>query len=135
MIEQTQSIFNENILGVLGTVNEDGSPWATPLHIVADDQAVYWFSSETAVHSQNIVRDSRVSLSLFSPDESQGPKGVYVNGSAEKMTGEDVQKARDVFAERIGAFPAAFEAASAYRLPIGELDAEKSTGSCWYFYS
>ena len=135
MSEQANLVFDENVLGVLATVNADGSPWATPLHVVSDGTAVYWFSRQTTAHSKNIVRDARVSLSLFSPDESKGPKGVYVNGRAELLTGDDDQTARDVFTKRVGALPPVFASASAYRLPLGTFSDEKSTGNCWYFYS
>ena len=135
MTEQAQAIFDQNVLGTLATVNEDGSPWASPLHVVTDGEAVYWFSKDATVHSQNIARDSRVSLSLFSPDESKGPKGVYINGRAEKLAGEGDARARQVFTARVGSLPPVFAAASAYQLPLGTYSDEKSTGNCWYFYS
>ena len=135
MTEQAKSIFDDNVLGVLATVNEDGSPWSTPLHVVTDGTAVYWFSKDTTMHSQNIARDGRVSLALFSPDESKGPKGVYINGRAEKLTGDDDKRAREVFIARVGSLPPVFATASAYRLLLGTYSDEKSTGNCWYFYS
>jgi general stress protein 26 len=113
MTDQAQAIFDSNVLAVLATINQDGSPWATPVHVATDGVYVYWFSHDTTVHSQNIERDARISLSLFSTDESKGPKGVYING----------------------VLPPVFATASAYRLPVGEFSEEKSTGNCWYFYS
>lgn len=135
MNEEVQKIFNENILGTLATVNQDGSPWSTPVHVVTDGQAVYWFSKQSAQHSQNVARDPRVSLTLFSPDESRGPIGAYVNGQVEVLSGDDDLAARQVFVDRAGAIPKTFENFEAYRLPLGAYDNEKSTGSCWYFYS
>ena len=135
MTEQAQVVFDENILAVLATVNEDGSPWATPVHVATDGEYVYWFSHESTIHSQNVARDARISVSLFSPDESKGPKGVYVNGRAEKLAGEQADTAREVFTNRIGTLPPVFATASAYRLPLGRYDEKKSTGNCWYFYS
>lgn len=135
MNQAVQKIFAENILGSLATVNQDGSPWSTPVHVVTDGGAVYWFSKTSVQHSENIERDRRVSLTLFSPDESRGPVGVYVNGAAEKLVGDTDQMARQVFIGRAGSIPAAFENFTAYRLPLGKLDKDKSTGNCWYFYS
>jgi nitroimidazol reductase NimA-like FMN-containing flavoprotein (pyridoxamine 5'-phosphate oxidase superfamily) len=135
MTDQAQAVFDENVLAVLATVNDDGSPWAVPVHVATDGVYVYWFSHETAVHSQNITRDSRVSLSLFSPDESKGPKGVYVNGRAEPIAGEQSEVAREIFVKRIGTLPPVFATSHAYRLPLGQFSEEKSTGNCWYFYS
>jgi uncharacterized protein YhbP (UPF0306 family) len=135
MTDQAQAIFDSNVLAVLATTNQDGSPWATPVHVATDGVYVYWFSHDTTVHSQNIERDARISLSLFSTDESKGPKGVYINGTAERIDGELVDVAREVFTKRIGVLPPVFATASAYRLPVGEFSEEKSTGNCWYFYS
>lgn len=135
MTDDAQTIFDENILGTLATINEDGSPWATPLHILTDKEAVYWFSHESTVHSANIARDARASLALFSPDESKGPKGVYINGRVEMLDGEDRAVAHALFEQRLGAVPAFFETARAYRLPLGTFDPSKSKRNCWYFYT
>ena len=113
----------------------DGTPRATPLHFLLTETELVWLSYETAVHSQNIARDARVSLTLFSPDESRGPKGVYVNGQVELLRDDSEETAREIIGRRLGGFPPAFAAAKAYRLPIGVYNAEKSTGNCWYFYS
>ena len=134
-MNQVNELFAENILATLATVNADGTPWSTPLHVASDGEYVYWFSKESTVHSQNITRDPRVSLTLFSPDESRGPKGVYVNGQVELLRADSEQAAREIIGMRLGGFPPAFAAPKAYRLPIGVYNAEKSTGNCWYFYS
>lgn len=135
MREQAQFVFDENVIGVIATVNEDGSPWATPVHMAADDAYVYWFSKETRVHSQNIARDGRVSLSLFSPDDSKGPKGIYINGRAEKLLDKQDEIAREVFIARTHVPAGVLAAETAYRLPLGTYNEQKSTGNCWYFYS
>ena len=134
-MNQVNELFAENILATLATVNADGTPLSTPLHVASDGEYIYWFSKESTVHSQNIARDPRVSLTLFSPDESRGPKGVYVNGQVELLRADSEQAAREIIGTRLGGFPPAFAAAKAYRLPIGVYNAEKSTGNCWYFYS
>ena len=112
-MNQVNELFAENILATLATVNADGTPWSTPLHVASDGEYVYWFSKESTVHSQNITRDPRVSLTLFSPDESRGPKGVYVNGQVELLRGDSEQAAREIIGMRLGGFPPAFDAAKA----------------------
>jgi len=135
MNDKARTILSENLLGTVATTNQDGSPWATPVHVFSDDEAVYWFSFEDKQHSLNIERDPRVSLALFSPDLSQGPKGVYFNGPATKLDAELTTVAKQLMVARIGKVPAHFEAATAYRLEIGQLNSSKSAGNCWYFYS
>ena len=135
MTEQAELVFDENVIGTIATVNEDGSPWSSPLHMVTDGEYVYWFSKETTTHSQNIARDNRVSISLVSSDMSKGPKGVYVNGRAEVLSGDDDIRARRVAIKRLGSLPPVFDTAAANRLSLGRYSDEKSTGNCWYFYS
>jgi general stress protein 26 len=135
MTDEAKTILSENILGTIATVNDDGSPWSSPVHIFSDDEAVYWFSYEDKIHSLNLARDSRVSLTLFSPDESRGPKGIYINGTATKLDDESTTAAKHLMVVKIGKIPTYFERATAYRLPVGQLNSDKSTGNCWYFYS
>lgn len=135
MSDDARTILSENILGTIATTNEDGSPWGTPVHVFSDDEAVYWFSFEDKLHSQNIERDPRVSLTLFSPDVSQGPKGIYVNGSAEKLNDDTVIHAKKLMVAKIGKIPAHFQQATGYKLAIGRLNSSKSAANCWYFYS
>lgn len=133
--EAVQAIFEANLVGAIATVNEDGSPWVSPVHIVADDEAVYWFSTEDKQHSQNVARDPRVSLTLFSPDLSKGPKGVYINGKVTKLDVATATEAKKLLEAKIGFLPQSFVEATGYRLEIGELNRGKTTGNCWYFYT
>lgn len=137
MTDEARVILNNNVLGTIATLNEDGSPWATPLHVFYDEatSAVYWFSHETTQHSLNVARDSRVSLTLFSPDESHGPKGVYISGIAVQLDEESTTKAKDVVRVRLTTLPPIFDTASAYMLQIGNFNSSKSTRNCWYFYT
>lgn len=135
MHDDIRAIFTDTVLGTLATVNQDGSPWATALHVVADEDAVYWFSSDAVQHSQNLARDGRASLSIFSPDESAGPTGVYLNGVVELLDAETREQAYALAGRRIGTLPSSFATATGYRLRFGELDTQKSRGRCWYFYS
>lgn len=135
MNEQARAILDENLLGALATINQDGTPRATPLHFVADDQALYWFSAEDKVHSENITRNSQVSATVFSPDTSRGLQAVYISGQAEKLSDDDHAWVHELFEQRLEVVPPTFIGWRAYKLPIGTLNEQKSTGSCWYFYT
>lgn len=135
MTEEAKVIFDENLVGSIATINEDGSPWVTPVHIVSDGEAVYWFSMEDKQHSLNVARDPKVSLALFSPDLSRGPKGVYINGPVDKLDVDATTEAKKLLEAKIGFLPPNFIETTAYKLKIGELNRGKSTGNCWYFYT
>lgn len=131
LVPGAQQVFNEVVVGVLATINDDGSPRATPVHLVTDGKAVYWFSSEETVHSQNIEQEPKVSVTLFTSSKS----AVYVSGTSAKVVGAERTAAAALLVDRLGAFPPHFARVSAYKLPIGKLDTKKSGGNCWYFYS
>lgn len=135
MSDEARAILNDNLVGAVATINEDGTPWISPVHIFSDDKAVYWFSDESRQHSENVERDARVSLTLFSPDASRGPKGIYINGSVAKLDVDATTEAKKLIEAKIGKMIPVFENATAYRLPIGQFNRGKSTGNCWYFYT
>jgi general stress protein 26 len=132
-VNNIRTILDANLVGTLATVNEDGSPWATPVHVFADDTAVYWFSQTGHQHSVNIERDPRVSLALWA--RTEGTLGAYISGTATKLSDEDTTTQILSLASRDGTIPAHFAGTSGYCLEIGQLNRGKSTEKRWYFYS
>ena len=137
MNDSVKSILDGSILGVLATTNEDGSAWSTPLHLFYDEAGLYWFSQETTQHAKNCQNNARVSVSIFSPDESEGVKGVYVSGAVEKIAVSTLkyEQAQALVLARLGAIRAVFSGATAYFIPFGAINTTKSNKNCWYFYS
>lgn len=68
---------------------------------------VYWFSSDPAVHSQNLAHNPRINLSLASPDTSNGLKSVSISAKA-LIAPEEDEKARKLAKQRLGKLPATF---------------------------
>lgn len=132
-MENIKAILADNLIGTVATLNEDGSPWATPIHVFSDDTAVYWFSKDTHQHSVNIQRDSRVSVALWS--NTQRTKGAYISGTATKLDAEETQRALEIVIKTVGKVPPVFENTSAYRVEIGQSNTGKSSENRWYFYT
>lgn len=132
-MENIKTILKDNLIGTLATLNDDGSPWATPVHIFADDEAVYWFSKDTHQHSVNIDRDSRASVALWS--RSEGTKGAYISGVATKLDEAKTKQALDIVIATVGGVPGVFENTSGYRLPIGQINTARTSENRWYFYT
>jgi putative heme iron utilization protein len=128
-----RDILSVNIVGTLATLNSDGSPWATPVHIFADDDSLYWFSKDIHQHSQNIENDPRVSVSLWAKIDRT--KGGYISSAATKLSAEETSSALQIVEKTIGHIPPYFEGTYAYKLPIGQLDPKRSSSNRWYFYS
>lgn len=122
------------LVGSLATVNEDGSPWSTPLHMVFTDEQVIWLSPRDTQHSHNIERDPRVSIVLWSKDELPNVKGVYVQTTAERVEGVAEVAARQRYAARLGgAIPERFIGAETYVAPLGDINTTKTRGGRLYF--
>ncbi len=121
-------------VGSLATINEDGSPWNTPLHFTFSDTMVYWLSSPKAQHSQNLERDDRVSITIWSDHTPPNVKGAYVQSRGSKLTGATEITGRQIYKARHGKYlPEAFFLADLYGAPLGEIDETKTRGGRIYF--
>lgn len=132
-MENIKTVLAANLVGTLATINEDGSPWATPVHVIAGENEVYWYSKDSHQHSQNIVRDPRVSLAIWGRTEST--KGAYLQGTATRLEGDLAEQAFARIRKPDGSLPSVFENTSPYVLPIGQFNRDKSSENRWYFYS
>jgi PPOX class probable F420-dependent enzyme len=75
------------LLGVVGTLQEDGSPHVVPVWYRYDGEAVSIWSDEGRGWVRNVLRDPRVS---FSVQEIEPPYGaVVMHGRAEVETSDD----------------------------------------------
>lgn len=127
-------IVHSTAVGSVATVNPDGSPWNTPLHLAFDDERVVWLSDERAWHSQNIGRDPRVSIAIWSDTEVENVKGVYIQTTARRVEGMEEVAARQLYAARYGGkIPEKFVAGSTYVATIGDINTTKTRGGRLYF--
>ena len=69
LAERSRAIVDANLYMVLGTADEEGRPWASPVYFAADGyRDFYWVSRPEAVHSRNIAW--RVVASVRSTSEN-----------------------------------------------------------------
>ena len=97
-----RGIIDANLYMVLGTADETGRPWVSPVYYaVAGYAEFFWVSSPEATHSRNIAARPQVSIVVF---DSQVPigtgQGVYMSAVAEELEGEDLDRGIDVFSRR-----------------------------------
>lgn len=94
-------VIDGNRYMVLGTADEDGRPWATPVFYAADGYATfYWVSSPDVTHSGNLTRRPEVSIVIF---DSQTPVGtaretsVFMAGTAEQVADDEIERCLGIY--------------------------------------
>jgi hypothetical protein len=94
-----RSIIESNLYMVLGTADESGQPWVSPVYYASDGYAdFYWVSSPDARHSRNLAARPHIRIVVF---DSQVPidtgQGVYMAAIAEELTGTEVDRGIGIF--------------------------------------
>lgn len=75
------------LLGVIGTVNPDGSPHVVPLWYRYDGSKIFLWTLEGRRWAKNLQHEPRVSISIQEDEEPFG--GVVIKGRAQVDTGDD----------------------------------------------
>ena len=94
-----RAIIDANLYMTLGTADEGGQPWVTPVfYATGDYTSFYWVSSLEARHSGNLLQRPQVSLVVF---DSQVPaytgQAVYLSAMAQELAGADLAQGLEIF--------------------------------------
>jgi hypothetical protein len=94
-----KEIIDTNLYMVLGTADESGQPWVTPVYFTCKEyREFYWISSPDVRHSHNIAVRPQVSIVVF---DSQVPVGkgqaAYMSAIAAELTGVDFDRGLDIY--------------------------------------
>jgi nitroimidazol reductase NimA-like FMN-containing flavoprotein (pyridoxamine 5'-phosphate oxidase superfamily) len=97
-----KAIIAANLYMVLGTADETGRPWVSPVYYApVDDREFLWVSRPETLHSRNLVARPEVSIVIFDSSVPIGTgQGVYMAAAAAEVTGEARVAAMDVFSRR-----------------------------------
>jgi hypothetical protein len=84
---------------VLGTADETGRPWVSPMYFAsARYTEFYWVSSPEARHSLNIAMRPQASIVIFDSHASIGAgQGVYMSAVVEELIGVDLDKGTNIY--------------------------------------
>jgi uncharacterized protein YhbP (UPF0306 family) len=96
-----RGIVDSNRYMTLGTADESGAPWVSPVwYAMAEYRDFFWVSSPESRHSRNIATRTQVSIVIF---DSRAPinmgQGVYMSAVAEELTGIDVDRGIEIFSQ------------------------------------
>jgi uncharacterized protein YhbP (UPF0306 family) len=108
------ALLAEETTLALATGGEDGLAAVTPLFYIADAElTLYWLSSESSPHSQNLKNEPRAAVTVYRKAESwRQIRGLQMRGLASPI--RDAQRRR----ERLVAYGERFQLGRAFRLAI-----------------
>jgi len=94
-----RAIIDSNWYMALGTADETGRPWVSPVYYTSVGyRELCWVSSPEVRHSRNLATRPEVSIVVF---DSRAPigagQGVYMAAVAEEVTGADLDRGIDIF--------------------------------------
>jgi pyridoxine/pyridoxamine 5'-phosphate oxidase len=97
-----RTIVGANRYMTLGTADEDGVPWVSPVwYAHVDHRKFFWVSSPEARHSRNVAARPQVSIVIF---DSQAPVGsaqaVYMSAVAEELTCDALERGIRIFSRK-----------------------------------
>jgi uncharacterized protein YhbP (UPF0306 family) len=94
-----RTIIDSNMYMVLGTADESGQPWVSPVYYAsAEYREFYWVSSPEVRHSRNIAVRPQIGIVIFNSQVPIGTgQGVYMSAIAEQLTGADLDRGIEIF--------------------------------------
>lgn len=114
LTDRTRRVIDANRYLVLGTADQDGTPWTTPVFFAHDGyRTFYWVSAPDRRHCHNIASRPQVSLAIFDSSVAVGQaEAAYVAASAAELAGEEVQRAVGVLNDKLD---------DAHQLDVGDV--------------
>jgi nitroimidazol reductase NimA-like FMN-containing flavoprotein (pyridoxamine 5'-phosphate oxidase superfamily) len=87
-------VIESNRYMVLGTADESGVPWVTPVwYAQSDHRRFIWVSSPDRRHSRNVRARPEVSIVIFDSQVVVGSaRAVYMSARAEELSGADLER-------------------------------------------
>jgi uncharacterized protein YhbP (UPF0306 family) len=97
--DMAKAIIESNRYMVLGTADEAGVPWVTPVwYTHADYRRFLWISVPDRRHSRNVAARSQVSIVIFDSQVAVGnARAVYMSAVAEQLSGEELEAGAQLF--------------------------------------
>jgi nitroimidazol reductase NimA-like FMN-containing flavoprotein (pyridoxamine 5'-phosphate oxidase superfamily) len=92
--DMARDIIESNRYMVLGTADDAGVPWVTPVWFAQSDYRRFiWVSSPDRRHSRNVRARPEVSIVLFDSHVAVGSaRAVYMSARAEELSGADLER-------------------------------------------
>jgi uncharacterized protein YhbP (UPF0306 family) len=94
-----KEIIDSNMYMVLGTADESGQPWVTPVYFAClEYKEFYWMSSPEVRHSCNIAVRPQVSIVVFDSQVAVGKgQAVYMAAEAKELSGVGFDRGLSIY--------------------------------------
>jgi Pyridoxamine 5'-phosphate oxidase len=99
LADHARRVIDANRYMALGTADEAGNPWVSPVWFASEDyRHFHWISSPDAKHSRNLAAHPEVAIAIFdSSVPVGGAQAVYMKGAAKELTGAELGTGLEVF--------------------------------------
>lgn len=99
LADHVRRVIDTSIYMALGTTDEIGHPWVSPVWYASEDYLNFlWISSPDAKHSRNLAVHGEVAVAIFdSSVPVGGAEAVYLKGVADELTGVDLERGLEIF--------------------------------------
>ena len=93
------AILDEIVYMTLGTSDEQGQPWVSPVYFASyAHKEFYWISAPEAKHSRNIAVRPQVSIVVFDSRIAVGKgQAVYISAIAEEVQDTDLSQGLSIY--------------------------------------
>jgi len=97
-----RAIIDKSLYMVVGTADESGQPWASPVYFAASGyRDFFWISQADATHSENLRERREVGIAIFDSSQPLGTgEGVYVLGVARELPAHETAEGIEIFSKR-----------------------------------
>jgi nitroimidazol reductase NimA-like FMN-containing flavoprotein (pyridoxamine 5'-phosphate oxidase superfamily) len=101
LAEIARRIIDANQYMTIGTADEEGVPWVSPVwYAPVEYREFFWVSDPEARHSSNIATRPLVAIVIFDSHEAGGWKAVYLSAAAGEVTGADLERGIELYSRR-----------------------------------
>jgi nitroimidazol reductase NimA-like FMN-containing flavoprotein (pyridoxamine 5'-phosphate oxidase superfamily) len=94
-----RTVIDSNSYMALGTADEAGNPWVSPVWFASEDyMQFHWVSSPDSRHSRNLAARREVAIAIYDSSGAPGTvEAVYMSGRAEELTGNELVRGVELF--------------------------------------
>jgi uncharacterized protein YhbP (UPF0306 family) len=97
-----RKIIDKSLYMVVGTADQSGQPWASPVYYAPSDyRDFFWISQPDATHSENLRERREVGIAIFDSSQPIGTgEGVYVLGVGREIPAHETAEGIEIFSKR-----------------------------------